>query len=272
MKEQLQIVLRKNRRSGDLVQIARKTEKEKICHSYQEATSSLPHEKTLTDIELFELEWFDQMIKFFLEQMDSHATDLERYRLFMPEKLYEAMYLLWEKCREHNIDYRPMDSIMKSIINKIKATETKLYEKTGERLDVLEKINFHELLIEPDKDEADAKAIFGALVELPHFFDEFNEIAQNKYRKSPSIKLVHFKGYAKAHHLPPKWVYACAIDVISRHRNPLEVITEDALFVLWVKPSLRTGINKQELIVQLTTWSASSSLLEKTEQYNEEMK
>jgi len=269
MKEQLQIVLRKNRRSGDLIQIARKTDKKKIIHSYQEGIDPLSDVSPLNKAELFELKWFDQMLKFFLEQTDSHATDLERYRLFMPESLFQAMYHLWVKCDEHNIDYRPMDSIIKSIINKIKATETKLYEKTGERFDVLKDINFRELATDPDKDAQDAQdaqTIFSKLIKTPRFFDLFNQMAQSKYRKLSNIKEEHFKGYAKAHHVPPKWVYACAIDVIAKHINPLSIITESCLFVLWIKPSLRVGISKETLIEQLNEWGVSRFIIEKTMQ------
>ena len=266
MKEQLQIVLRKNRRSGDLVQIARKADKKKIIHSYQEGVDPLSDTPLLNKAELFELKWFDQMLKFFLAETESHATDLERYRLFMPESLYQAMYHLWVRCEENNIDYRPMDSIIKSIINKIKATETKLYEKTGERVNVLKDINFRELVTDTDKDAQDAKTIFSILIETPKFFEFFNQMAQSKYRKLSNIKENHFKGYAKAHHLPPKWVYACAIDVIAKRINPLSIITEDCLFVLWVKPSLRIGISKDTLLGQLNEWGVSHHIIEKTRQ------
>ncbi|HHI9989690.1 TPA: hypothetical protein ACQDQH_002718 [Legionella pneumophila] len=266
MKEQLQIVLRKNRRSGDLIQIARKADKKKIIHSYQEGVDPLSDTPLLNKAELFELKWFDQMLKFFLDQTESHATDLERYRLFMPESLYQAMYHLWVRCEENNIDYRPMDSIIKSIINKIKATETKLYEKTGERVNVLKDINFRELVTDTDKDAQDAKTIFSTLIETPKFFEFFNQMAQSKYRKLSNIKENHFKGYAKAHHLPPKWVYACAIDVIAKRINPLSIITEDCLFVLWVKPNLRIGISKDTLLGQLNEWGASHHIIEKTMQ------
>lgn len=271
MKEQLQIVIRKNRRSGDLIQIARKVEKEKVCQSYQEATSPDSSQSALTDEERFEIEWFDQMIKFFLERTGSHATDLERYRLFLPEKLYQIMQTLSVKCKEHNIDYRPMDSMMKSIINKIKATEVKLYEKTKERLDLLDEINYIEPKIEYDKNKEDAKFIFKALIEIPNFFEAFNRIAEKKYHKSSTAKAIHFKGYAQALHLPPKWVYSCAIDVIAEHKSPLTVTNEEALYILWVKSSLRAGTSKQELIDLMKTWSATDELLDKTNHYNGEI-
>lgn len=269
MKEQLQIVLRKNRRSGDLIQIARKADKKKIIHSYQEGAYSLSDTPLFNKAELFELSWFDQMLKFFLEQTDRHATDLERYRLFMPESLYQAMYHLWVKCEESNIDYRPMDSIIKSIINKIKVTETKLYEKTGVQLDVLKDINFHMPVTDPDKDAKDAKTIFSTLITIPNFFELFNQIAELKYRKLSTIKENHFKGYAKAHHLPPKWVYACAIDVIAQNTNPLSIISEGCLFVLWVKPSLRVGISKSDLHIQMNKWGVSNQTIEKSMQSSE---
>lgn len=266
MKEQLQIVLRKNRRSRDLIQVARKTNKKKIIHSYQEESPLLLTDADFNKAELFELKWFDQMVKFFIENTELHATDLERYRLFLPESLYQAMFNLWVKCEENNIDYRPMDSIVKSIINKIKTTETKLYEKTGEKFDALKDINFHIPITDPDKDTQDAKTVFSALIAIPNFFEQFNQIAHSKYRKSSNIKENHFKGYAKAYHLPPKWIYACAIDVITLNTNPLSIITESCLFILWVKPSLRVGISKIELLNQMNKWGVSNTTIEKTMQ------
>lgn len=264
MKERLQIVLRKNRRSGDLIQIARKTEKEKICHSYQEANKPLVPEKFLNDMELFELEWFDQMVKFYLERTGKHATDLERFRLFLPQELYQTMYLLWLECKKNHIAYSPMDSMMKSIINKINATEKILTEKTGQQYDFLSKINYTEPSDENCRDEIDAQIIFSTLIELPDFLESFNQVASNKYHKSPTIKNIHFKGYAKAHHIPPKWVYACAIDVIAQKKNPLSLISEEALLILWIKPTIRAGYHINELEKYLRKWGASEKLIRKT--------
>ena len=270
MKEKLQIVIRKNRRSGDLIQIARKAEKDKVFYSYQESATPEIESQNVSDSELFEIEWFDQMVKFFLERTEDHATDLERYRLFLPEKLYNAMSSLSVKCKEHSVDYRPMDSILKSIINKIKATEIKLYEKTGEKIDVLSGINYIEPITEQNKDEEDAKVVFTKLIEIPDFFDTFNRIAENKYRKISTIKINHFKGYAKAYHIPPKWAYACAIDVIAKNINPLSIMNENELFILWIKPSLRAGTSNPDVIKTIEAWHVSQELLERTKNYHEE--
>ena len=91
-------------------------------------------------------------------------------------------------------------------------------------------------------------------------------MAQSKYRKLSNIKEDHFKGYAKAHHLPPKWVYACAIDVIAKQINPLSIITESCLFVLWIKPNLRLGTSKETLLEQSNEWGVSHPTIEKTMQ------
>jgi hypothetical protein len=144
VKESLQITLRKNRRSEDLIQVARKTKGEKIMHSYNQSSKAIPEDNPFNESELFEIEWFDDMVKFFLERMESDATDLERYRLFMPEKLYLSMFKLAKLCKENSVDYRPMDSIMKSVANKIRVTEKKLYEKTGIQSDVLSEIGYQE--------------------------------------------------------------------------------------------------------------------------------
>ena len=110
MKESLQITLRKNRRSEDLIQIARKSTGKNILHSYNQSAEAIPEEPPFSEAECFEIDWFDEMVKFFLEKMNSDATELERYRLFLPEKLYQAMFKLSQACKEHGVDYRPMDS------------------------------------------------------------------------------------------------------------------------------------------------------------------
>lgn len=122
-------------------------------------------------------------------------------------------------------------------------------------------------MTDSDKDAQDAKTVFSALIAIPAFFKLFNEIAYSKYRKSPNIKEDHFKGYAKAYHLPPKWVYACAIDVIAKHTNPLSIITENCLFVLWIKPCIRIGVDKDDVLNKLKEWGASNNILHKTMQF-----
>ena len=84
MKETLQITLRKNRRSEDLIQIARKNKGENISYSYGESN---PHcqKSDFSEAELFEISWFDQMVKFFMSIKILLQTDLERYRIFLPE-------------------------------------------------------------------------------------------------------------------------------------------------------------------------------------------
>ena len=65
MKESLQITLRKNRRSEDLIQVARKQKGEKITHSYTQSNEAIPKENLYSEAEIFEIAWFDQMVKFF---------------------------------------------------------------------------------------------------------------------------------------------------------------------------------------------------------------
>ncbi len=67
------------------IQIARKTKGEKISYSYGQSNSPFPEETIFSEAELFEISWFDQMVKFFHEHQSADATDLERYRPFLPE-------------------------------------------------------------------------------------------------------------------------------------------------------------------------------------------
>lgn len=266
MKESLQITLRKNRRSEDLIQIARKSKGQNILHSYSQSSEAIPEEQPLSETECFEIEWFDQMVKFFLEKTGHDATELERYRLFLPESLYQAMFQLYEICKEHDIDYRPMDSMLKSIVNKIRATEKKLFEKTGIELDVLSETNYREQPDETEQLTEHAAKIFKALVEQPDYYERFNEQALNVYHKSHNIKPGHFKGYAKGHTLPSKWIFACAIDVISSEIAPNALIDENALFDLWVKPGLRAGKAASEIEAQLQEWQCSQGFIENIRQ------
>ncbi|HAT1597533.1 TPA: hypothetical protein I8Y58_002789 [Legionella pneumophila] len=266
MKESLQITLRKNRRSEDLIQIARKSTGKNILHSYNQSADAIPEEPPFSEAECFEIYWFDEMVKFFLEKMNSDATELERYRLFLPKKLYQAMFKLSQACKEHGVDYRPMDSMLKSIINKIRVTEKKFYEKTGTELDVLSDINYQEKPDESEQLTEHAMKIFKALIEQPDFYNRFNEKAQSVYHKSHNIKPGHLKGYAQGHTLPSKWVFACAVDVISTDTSPVSIIDENALFDLWVKPGIRAGKSTNEISEQLKSWQCSEHIIEQARQ------
>lgn len=266
MKESLQITLRKNRRAEDLIQVARKSKRKNILHSYNQSSNAISEEHLFSEAECFELEWFDETVKFFLENMNSDATELERYRLFLPEKLYQAMFQLSKICKEHGVNYKPMDSILKSIINKIKVTEKKLYEKTGIEKDILSEINYQEKPDESARITEHAMKIFKALVEQHDFYNRFNEQAKSVYHKSLNIKPGHFKGYAQGHTLPSKWIFACAIDVVSIDINPVSIIDESSLFDLWIKPGLRAGRSIKEIIENLETWQCSKRIIEETKQ------
>lgn len=262
MKETLQITLRKNRRTEDLVQVARKIQGEKIASSYAQSQKTTYEKDGFTESEQFEISWFDDMVKFFLEHMDTNATDLERYRLFLPEKLYKAMFELHQKCKQYKIDYRPMDSILKSIINKIKVTEQKLKEKSGITSNILEKIQFAEMQDAVSDMDGTIMEIFKLLIECPDFYNTFNHLATSDYNKQSNIKPVHFKGYAKAHKRPSRWVCACALDVIAGHKNLFNLVSPDALMELWIKPKLRSGSNVQSLISKLKNMNASTAFIE----------
>lgn len=261
MKETLQITLRKNRRSEDLIQIARKTKGENISYSYGQSNPPLPEEAIFSEAELFEISWFDQMVKFFHEHQDTTATDLERYRLFLPENFYQAIYELHKKCQKHKIDYRPVDSLLKSIINKIKVTEKNLYEKTGITSNVLSDINFKDLAEYSDKHNSSTLLLFKKFIELPEFYNQFKRIATNEYKKNPNIKMGHFKGYAQGHALPSKWICACAIDVIAQSESPFNILNSEELIDLWIKPKLRSGFELSQLLSRLKEIQASPEFI-----------
>lgn len=261
MKESLQITLRKNRRSEDLIQIARKIQGEKITYSYGQSQTSMPVDEIFTTAEEFEIGWFDQIVKFFHEHLDSDATELERYRLFLPEKFYNAMFELYEKCKKNKIDYKPMDSILKSIINKIQITEKKLAEKTGIISNVLQGINFSESTDRVADVDSEIPQLFKILIECPNFHSCFQEIAINKFGKQPKIKPGHFKGYAQGHTKPSRWVCACAIDIISRYQNPFDLLSKPALIELWAKPIMRATLEPNKFIANLQTFNAGNDFI-----------
>ncbi|WP_058532884.1 hypothetical protein [Legionella saoudiensis] len=266
MKETLQITLRKNRRSEDLIQIARKTKGENISYSYGQSNPPLPEEAIFSEAELFEISWFDQMVKFFHEHQDANATDLERYRLFMPDNFYQAIYELHKKCQEHKIDYRPVDSLLKSIINKIKATEKSLYEKTGITSNVLKDIHFKTLAENSEKHNSSALLLFKKFIEIPDFYNQFKQIATNDYKKNPNIKIGHFKGYAQGHALPSKWICACAIDVIAQSESPFTILNSEELIELWIKPKLRSGFELSQLLSRLKEINSSPEFIKSVEE------
>lgn len=269
MKETLQITLRKNRRSEDLIQIARKTKGENISYSYGQSNPPLPEETIFSEAELFEISWFDQMVKFFHEHQNADATDLERYRLFLPENFYQAIYELHKKCQEHQIDYRPIDSLLKSIINKITVTEKKLYEKTGITSNVLKDINFKELSENSDNLNSSILLLFKKLIELPEFYSQFNQIATIEYKKNPSIKIGHFKGYAQGHTLPSKWICACAIDVITKSESPFNIFNPEELINLWIKPKLRSGFEFSHLLSRLKEIKSPPEFINSVKEVNQ---
>lgn len=265
MKETLQITLRKNRRSEDLIQIARKIKGDKISYSYGQSNSPLPDDATFSDGELFEISWFDQIVKFFHDHQDTNATDLERYRLFLPENFYNAIYELHKKCQEHKIDYKPVDSLLKSVINKIKATEKRLYEKTGIMSNVLKDIKFKDLAENSSSHNTSTISLFKKFIETPDFYNKFKIIATKEYRKNLNIKIGHFKGYAQGHALPSKWICACAIDVIAHSESPLNILNLEEILDLWVKPKLRSGFELSQLILRLQEVKLPSDFIEVVE-------
>lgn len=106
--------------------------------------------------------------------------------------------------------------------------------------------------------------IFKIFIEQTNFYNPFNEQAQKIYHKSHIIKPGHFKGYAQGHTLPSKWVFTCAIDVISTETNPTSLVSEASLFDLWVKPGVRAGVKTSDISEKLKSWHCSESIIEET--------
>lgn len=265
MKETLQIAIRNNRRSEDSIQITRKVKDVKRSYSYGQSELPQPETELFTDVEQFEISWFDQMVKFFHEHQNTNATDLERYRLFLPENFYQALFDLHIKCQQHNIDYKPVDSILKSIVNKIKVTEKKLYEKTGIISNVLAEINFQEIADSPDNTNNSTLLLFKTLIEVPDFYNQFSQISIKEYNKKSTVKIGHFKGYAQGHALPSKWICACAIDVIAKHASPFNMFNADQLMDLWIKPKIRAGFEFPDFLRQLNDAKATPEFIKSVE-------
>ena len=151
--------------------------------------------------------------------------------------------------------------MLKSIINKIKATEKSLYEKTGIASNVLKDIDFKDFSENADRFNSSILELFKKLIEIPDFYNQFKQIATNEYQKSPNIKIGHFKGYAQGHALPSKWICACAVDVISHRESPFNILNSEELLDLWIKPKLRSGFEISKLLSRLKDMKSSPEFI-----------
>lgn len=192
--------------------------------------------KQLTSEELYEFESFVKTINFSKTNFNCDADKLDRFIIKTAPEFKDALFKIWEKAKEYNIEFIPEYEMLSTVFKKAKIVEQQLAVLTNDEFKALDSLGINITDLEPPKrDLKENHKLFTAVVENTKSLEElaelFNAITSKKYQKAPKFKPHHFeylKNPAEQGNFP-KWYYTVAIDVLCNVGVKPDTIVSPAL-------------------------------------------
>ncbi len=195
--------------------------------------------KQLSSEELYEFENFVKTTEFAKKIFHRNADQLDRFIIKAAPAFKDALFKIWKKAKEYNIDFVSEYEMLLAILNKAKIIEQQLSVLTDGEFRSLADLDIDITNLHPPKPsiKEDQKLILLAIEyakSLDTLASMFNTVAEKKYHKSPKFKPHHFEYFItqleQEKKQPfPKWYYTIAIDVLGDMGVNLENIISPAL-------------------------------------------
>lgn len=199
-------------------------------------------ENNLDDFEQFQLENFIKNIQFNIKNFNNFADDTQRELIYFSPVFHQALYDLWKLAKKNQLDFTPYEVMLNAILNKAKAVERQLNEKSKKPVKILESIglDIHRF----DKDEINkrlhtgSQSLFKALIDskkpLEDIAQQFNNLAE-KYNKKSDLKPHYISEYAAKPKRLSLWYSAIAIELLlEMGLNPLDVLSLESVINAWL--------------------------------------
>jgi hypothetical protein len=264
--------VRVNKKKGPRIYILRAIKNKDGKREMLKSLGSLPEDLNkvtdlykgdLDDFEQYQLENFVKTALLNKENFGESIDVAQREMIYFSPTFFKALFDLWKLAKEHKLDFTPHEVMLTALLNKMKAVERRINEKTGKSIEVLEKtgIDIHRF----DKQEINKKlhsgsqALFNALAQskkpLKKLADSFNELAKS-YNKNPGLKSHYINDYAKKPHRLSLWYSGLAIEVLLEiGEDPFKLISLEQFVNAWLSIRKDTLSSAQAIRLFLKNFS-----------------
>jgi hypothetical protein len=197
----------------------------------------------------------------------SSSNMLMDFRLRLPVDFIKTLDELTKICDEEQIELDIFDSVITSIIHKMRITTAKL-ENTAKikALALLDKANIADFKKQTHFEQI--QSIFSEMQSIYNRSEKLHIKAKTLFNKNKSYSPLAIKGMATGETLPSKWLVACAIEVLL-DENPERIkslLTQNDLFLLWVKPMKDSTFSTENLMTRAALFE-SKELIDKMQSF-----
>jgi hypothetical protein len=211
--------------------------------------------KQLSSEELYEFENFVKTTEFAKKIFNCNADRLDRFIIKVAPGFKDALFQIWKKAKEYNIDFVPEHEMLLAIFHRAKVVEQQLSVLTNGEFQAFSKLNIDITNLHPPKPNIreDQKLISSVLenAKSPELLaDMFNTIAEKKYHKAPKFKPHHFDYFVSQLEQEkkqsfPKWYYTIAIDVLcDLGVKPDTIISPAQITEHWLRLNKKESFDK----------------------------
>ncbi|NNM59281.1 MAG: hypothetical protein HKM04_05650 [Legionellales bacterium] len=209
----------------------------------------------LTEAERYEFDNYVATLAFSKTLFNTEADKVDRFIIKAAPDFKEALFAIWEEAKQWGITFTPEHEMLIGLLEKAKAVEQELSILTQGHFSALQKygINIHQPA-QDKENSTESEILFVTALKTARTGDRlaelFNEIASQKYGKSPKFKPHHFDFFinAKGKSTPPsfpKWYYTVAIDVLLELGiAPETLIPPELITIHWLRLNKQADILK----------------------------
>ncbi|HGO6706845.1 TPA: hypothetical protein ACK8S5_002891 [Legionella pneumophila] len=230
-------------------------------------TNAFENWEELTLAQQTELKQFIHNIDAVNKHIKPEINDvLTEFRLRLPISLIHALNELSIICNKENVELNVYDPIILNIIQQMKISTAKLSnENKAEAFSILEKANIAEY--KKIDYSSQIQGIFAELLHVHNKSEKLYEKAKSLFGKDKSYSPKALESMASGESNPSKWLVSCAIDLLLDEEKDINsLLSEDDLFMLWMKPQLDQNLDNDRIIQRLSHMNLDA-LTERTKSY-----
>ncbi|MFO2544753.1 hypothetical protein SDC29_14745 [Legionella pneumophila serogroup 1] len=230
-------------------------------------TSAFENWEALTLAQQAELKQFIHNIDAVNKHIKPEINDvLTEFRLRLPISIIHALNELSIICNRENVELNVYDPIILNIIQQMKISTAKLSnESKTEAFSILEKANIADY--KKIDYSSQIQGIFAELLHIHNKSEKLYEKAKSLFEKDKSYSPKALESMASGESNPSKWLVSCAIDLLLDEEKDINsLLSEDDLFMLWVKPQLDQNLDNDRVVQRLSHMNLEG-LIERSKRY-----
>lgn len=200
--------------------------------------------QNFTASEKLELQNYLASVKFTIDALGLSAKNNRDYRLVLPDSLQEALVKLYERAKINNINFNPMEAMLRGLLNHISTTDKRL--TSGGEPSILKDFNI--ILKSQDEKENQhkelrkfTKKIFNCLQKLNGGLENYAKTARELYQNETNLNRATLLKYAEGNSKPSQWSISCALTTIGKIEELMTIMPLPLIIQLWITPLRFSG-------------------------------